>query len=195
MSANQVVVNQVVVKKFKKLKDINAPKRAKSSFMFFSNENRNTVKEDLPDLTFGQIGKELGRRWREDVSESDKNGYIKMSGDDKDRYKKDMESYVPSEEFLAKSIAHEKKEKRKKKDPNAPKRPKNAFILFSGEMRPNIKEIHPEWTIGEVGKELGSHWRAMSDKDKKQFQDQSKKDKVRYDKEMVSYSLNDDVSS
>jgi hypothetical protein len=39
----------------KKKKDPNAPKRNMSSFMFFSNEIRSTLKEEQPDLSFGEI--------------------------------------------------------------------------------------------------------------------------------------------
>ena len=39
----------------KKKKDPNAPKRGQSSFMFFSNEIRSTVKSENPEFTFGEI--------------------------------------------------------------------------------------------------------------------------------------------
>lgn len=39
----------------KKKKDPNAPKRGLSSFMFFSNELRPKLKEEQPDLSFGEL--------------------------------------------------------------------------------------------------------------------------------------------
>jgi hypothetical protein len=39
----------------KKKKDPNAPKRNMSSFMFFSNEIRPKLKEEQPDLSFGDV--------------------------------------------------------------------------------------------------------------------------------------------
>ena len=39
----------------KKKKDPNAPKRGKSSFMFFSTEWRSKIKEENPDATFGEL--------------------------------------------------------------------------------------------------------------------------------------------
>lgn len=39
-------------------------KKPLSGFMLFSKENRPKVKEDNPDITFGQIGKKLGEMWR-----------------------------------------------------------------------------------------------------------------------------------
>lgn len=41
-------------------KDPNAPKRAMSAFMFYSQEHRAQVQEQNPDVTFGQIGRILG---------------------------------------------------------------------------------------------------------------------------------------
>ena len=32
--------------------------------MLFAKETRPTIKTELPDLTFGEVGKELGKRWR-----------------------------------------------------------------------------------------------------------------------------------
>ena len=39
----------------KKEKDPNAPKRGKSSFMFFSTEWRSKIKEENPTATFGEL--------------------------------------------------------------------------------------------------------------------------------------------
>jgi transketolase len=41
-------------------KDPNAPKRAMSAFMFYSQEHRSQVQEMNPDVSFGQIGRILG---------------------------------------------------------------------------------------------------------------------------------------
>ncbi|CAO3592934.1 unnamed protein product [Absidia cylindrospora] len=53
-------------------KDPNAPKRGLSAYMFFSQANRNKVKEENPDATFGQLGKILGQKWKEMSDEEKK---------------------------------------------------------------------------------------------------------------------------
>jgi len=80
----------------KKKKDPNAPKRPLSSFMFFSKAKRQEVIDNNEGLAFGEIGKELGRLWKE-ASATEKEEYEEMSTKDKERYKKDLESYVPPE--------------------------------------------------------------------------------------------------
>ena len=42
--------------------------------MLFSKEHRPKVKEENPDITFGQIGKKLGEMWRA-LSDAEKEKY------------------------------------------------------------------------------------------------------------------------
>ncbi|KAJ8606652.1 hypothetical protein CTAYLR_009605 [Chrysophaeum taylorii] len=56
-------------------KDKKAKKPLKG-FMLFSKEHRETVKAENPDLTFGGIGKELGKMWRA-LSPEEKEQYMK----------------------------------------------------------------------------------------------------------------------
>ena len=60
--------------------------------MFFSNENRERVKEENPGCSFGDVGKFLGEEWR-GLSSSEKKVYEKMNSKDKARYTKEMKSY------------------------------------------------------------------------------------------------------
>ena len=76
----------------KKAKDPNAPKRALTSFMFFSSEMRPKIKEEDPDLSFGDIGKKLGELFRA-LSPEEKEKYDAMARKDKDRYDRAMAAY------------------------------------------------------------------------------------------------------
>lgn len=49
-------------------------KKKLSGFMLFSKEHRPKIKEDNPDITFGQIGKKLGEMWRA-LDEKEKQAY------------------------------------------------------------------------------------------------------------------------
>jgi hypothetical protein len=86
----------------KKKKDPNAPKRGKSSYMFFCQEYRAKVKEELDDPKPTDVTAELGRRWNELKTDKKKKKefekFEKMAADDKERYKAEMEEYVPSED-------------------------------------------------------------------------------------------------
>lgn len=49
------------------------------------------------------------------------------------------------------------------------KKPLSGYMLFAKEMRPKLKEESPDLTFGEVGKELGARWRALSDDEKAKY--------------------------
>lgn len=73
-------------------KDPNAPKRALSAYMFFANETRDIVRSENPDVTFGQVGKILGEKWKALTSE-EKVPYEAKAEADKKRYESEKELY------------------------------------------------------------------------------------------------------
>ena len=52
---------------------------------------------------------------------------------------------------------------------------------------PQIKAKNPSFGVADIAKELGVAWKALSDKEKSKYEDQAKKDKERYEKEMAKY--------
>mmetsp|Transcript_29066 Transcript_29066/g.43921 ORF Transcript_29066/g.43921 Transcript_29066/m.43921 type:complete len:800 (+) Transcript_29066:102-2501(+) len=83
-----------VSKKSKKKpkKDPNAPKKAMTSFMFYSNAIRSEVKEKNPDLAFGDIAKLIGKKFRE-LSEEEKKPWDEKADEDKKRYRDEVTAY------------------------------------------------------------------------------------------------------
>jgi len=69
------------------------PKKALSSYMFFTIKNRDAVQSSDASLKFQDITKELGRRWKA-LDATGKQQYEDMAKGDKVRYTKDMEEYV-----------------------------------------------------------------------------------------------------
>merc|ERR1719384_2158891 len=84
------------VKKKKPKKDPNAPKRAMTAFMYFSNAMRAKIKEDNPDFSFGEIGKMVGQKYRE-LSSMERAEYDAKAAQDKIRYKNEMANYKSKE--------------------------------------------------------------------------------------------------
>ena len=56
------------------------------------------------------------------------------------------------------------------RDPNAPKRPSTAYIFFSTEMRPKIRDDYPDLTLSERSKLMGKLW-ANLEQGKKQVRE------------------------
>ncbi|CAH1828316.1 unnamed protein product [Saccharomyces cerevisiae] len=73
-------------------KDPNAPKRGLSAYMFFANENRDIVRSENPDVTFGQVGRILGEKWKALTAE-EKQPYESKAQADKKRYESEKELY------------------------------------------------------------------------------------------------------
>lgn len=98
-------------------------------------------------------GKLLGEEWKK-LSDDDKLEYEKQADKDKKRYQKEMEDYSsPSDDDDdddSDDGAGKKKAKRAKKDPNAPKKPMNAYMLYANSVRTKVREENPEMSMGEV---------------------------------------------
>ncbi|CCG81381.1 HMG box-containing protein [Taphrina deformans PYCC 5710] len=75
------------------------------------------------------------------------------------------------------------------KDPNAPKRPKNAFLLFCEIERDSVRAAADPGTgeTVDIARELGRVWAEMNDDARKPYRDMYEEDKVRYEKEMSTY--------
>ena len=54
------------------------------------------------------------------------------------------------------------KNKKKVKDPLAPKKPLNPYLEFAKAERENVLADLGPMTIGEIGKELGRRWRTLN---------------------------------
>ncbi|CAG8537783.1 16688_t:CDS:2, partial [Cetraspora pellucida] len=86
------------------------------------------------------------------------------------------------------SLHHSRKLKKSQiKDPNAPKRPNTAYILFSNEIRAETKADNPNANQKEIVTLIGQKWKALSREQKKVYEDRYFADKERYDEELRVY--------
>ena len=83
------------------------------------------------------------------------------------------------------------RKKRKKKDPNAPKRPQSAYTLYMKEFRNKIIEdndFSPS-DIAAVGRELGRTWKALGTKQRGPYEKEAAIEYARYKKLKTAYDL------
>ena len=85
-------VHEQVKKKKKKKKDPLAPKLPLSSYMEFSKQERAKVMSDLGNISIGEVGKELGRRWQ-GLGKEDKDVFEKKARENRDNYVKVKSTY------------------------------------------------------------------------------------------------------
>jgi high mobility group protein B1 len=70
------------------------PKKASSSYLFFCKEERSKVKALYPDMDSKDITRELGRVWKEEMTDKKKKKFEKLAAEDKARYEEEKESWV-----------------------------------------------------------------------------------------------------
>lgn len=177
----------------KKLKDENAPKKNKNSYMFFCDKKRPQIKAANPDLKVTEIAKLLGQSWKEATSES-KAKYEKKAEADKVRYQAEIADYKrPSDEELSKQKINQKKTRgkqsgtKKAAKEGAPKKNKSAYLFFCEDKRPEVKDAFPDMKGTEVMSELGRLWKELSDEEKEQYNEQAAEDKEKYLQEKTKW--------
>ncbi len=173
-------------------KDPNKPKWC-NAYMHFAKAERSTVKEQNPDMSNAEVTKELGRRWREEMSGADKEPYQNASDAEKAAYDEAMASYSPP---TSDGETESPKKGRKKRDEGAPKKALNAYMHFTMAQRESVKADNAEMSNTEVTKELGRLWREEMDEEAKApFIQAAAEDKQRYDREMKSYNPAESASN
>jgi hypothetical protein len=80
--------------------------------------------------------------------------------------------------------------RKKRRDPGAPKRASNAYMIFCKERRAQLKNENPEMPFGQLGKRLGDLWRTMTAEEKRPYEDLASGDRDRYKGEMNQYQSN-----
>ena len=78
--------------KVKAKKDPEKPKKAKSSYMFFCQDMRITMANELSKLKIPDQSKKFSMLWK-NTTDTDKDKYIKLADDDKVRYEEEMLNY------------------------------------------------------------------------------------------------------
>jgi len=160
-------------------KDPRKPRGKTTSYAFFVATCREEHKKKHPgtSVSFSEFSKKCSERWKT-MSAKEKVKFEDMAKNDKVRYDSEMKTYIPPKGS---------KPMKKKKDPNAPKRPPSAFFVFCSEHRPRIKEENPGIAIGDIAKKLGELWSKQTDKDKAPFAAKASKLKEKYEKDVAAY--------
>lgn len=95
--------------------------------------------------------------------------------------KKDSED----EAYVAAKGVKEKKEK----DPDAPKKPQTSYFLYMNANRDSVKKANPDLAFGPLTKKLTEMWKALTEEERKKYEELAAKDKERYHAEMEAKGL------
>lgn len=164
-----------------KVKDPNAPKWPKSSYMIFCKEKR----VEHPNMKIPEFSKLMSVEWKK-LTEQEKLPFKYKSVNDRTRYADEMKEYrAPSQEELVKRKKSSKEEKSKQE--NLPKRPLSSYMYFCKDKRKEVEGANPGFEFKQVNSELGRMWREvfntqeqrigwieLAEKDKKRYQEEKK---------------------
>ncbi|KAF7236023.1 FACT complex subunit SSRP1 [Varanus komodoensis] len=149
-------------------------------------EHANDSSEDSgeeTDESFNPVEEE------EDVAEEfDSNASASSSSNEADS---DEEKKKPAKK--AKIVRERKPRKKppegkKGKDPNAPKRPLSAYMLWLNANRDKIRAECPGMSVTDVSKKAGELWKGMSKEKKEEWDRKAEEAKKDYEKAMKEYS-------
>lgn len=190
-------------------RDPDAPKGARSAYMFYSKAKRDQIKAENPDAKASEISKLVSAGWKE-LSERKKSRYVEEAKADTERYNNEMSNYImPESVKKAKEEwykTHPVKGKAGKgkagkgkavRDPTKPKAAHTAYFYYCEANRAKVAAANPEMSKREVNAQMSEAWKelkqAVKDGDSKaerkvaKFNDLALEDKGRFTEEMKSY--------
>lgn len=128
-------------------------------FIAFSMDERKKIVAKDPSLKsdIGKVGKMVGEAWRK-LSDAEKSKYKGRAGKKSTRKAK--------KERKEEEVEEGGKAKKARK---GTRRALSGYMKFVKAERKNVMSSNPKMAFGDVGKELGKRWRALSDADKKRF--------------------------
>lgn len=186
----------------KKLRDENAPKRALSSYMMWSQSAREQLAKEVGNDVEGReksvaIMKLAGVKWGE-MSDGDKEKWDAKSAKAKKKYTKAMDAYKETDEyaeFQKMKAKHNNKSALKavKEPEDKPKRPASGYMRFMQKERPKIVSDGFEG-ISAIGKEAGRRWGLLTDAKKDKFSQAYRDEMEDYNKEIEEWKATDEYA-
>jgi len=184
-------------------KDPNAPKGHLTAYFCFCAKNRQEAKQKKKDESLEATETAiLGSMWSK-LTDKQKAPYKKESDKDLLRYNKEMEEYKPSSEFVNKleswhsdhpEYSKGKGKKSKPKDPEAPKKPSNAFFLYIADKKGTFSGP----TAKDKVKSAGSQWKKIkvdNTSEYKKYVKKAEKLQTEYNLNMKEYSPSEEFTA
>jgi len=110
--------------------------------------------------------------------------FEEMARRDKARYDIEKRNYVPPPGMSLTS--------KRKRDPDAPKRPMSAYLSYANKLRGKVKSENPDCSNGEISKILSNMWKGMSDGRRKEYKDNEQILWGIYREKMIEWKKNHD---
>lgn len=182
--------------KAKRVKKDTGPEKNLTPYKFFQKEFRATLTPEQLAKPSGDITKLVTEAWKA-LADADKQKYVQLADADAERYEREYAAW--EKEQASKPPPPPASTSPKKKGgapasaaplgpaPPAPAKPPKAYVLFSNEKRPEVKQQNPTASAPEMMKLLGARWTAAPEEEKKKFNDRAAELKAQYIKDMAAW--------
>eukprot|EP00746_Dinoflagellata_sp_MGD_P156308 gnl/MRDRNA2_/MRDRNA2_85760_c0_seq1.p1 gnl/MRDRNA2_/MRDRNA2_85760_c0~~gnl/MRDRNA2_/MRDRNA2_85760_c0_seq1.p1 ORF type:complete len:246 (+),score=93.12 gnl/MRDRNA2_/MRDRNA2_85760_c0_seq1:98-739(+) len=163
----------------------------------FVAEKRPEFQKQCAGKPVSAVAKLAGETWAK-MTDDQKAPYMKKYEANKVQFDKDMKAFLAKGGEVTKGACALRTEKRKakdgkkKKDPNAPKKPTGGgYGMFLAENRAKItKSLPAGHKITDVTKAAGDQWRVLSETQKKPYNDMFLKKQEEYQVAFAEYKKN-----
>jgi len=169
------------------------PKKPMTAFFLYTDEQRPIIVKQLGEeaKVRGMVVKTAAAQWKE-LPDEKKAPYEKRAAAAKAEYDAALESFKQmGGEVVRKRKAD--KDAKPKKDKDAPKKPVGGgYGQFMAENREKIVKSLPAGSnvVADTGKAAGAQWKALSENDKKPYEDKYNEKMKEYHAAMEEYKAN-----
>ncbi|KAF8754051.1 high mobility group [Rhizoctonia solani] len=84
-------------------------------------------------------------------------------------------------------VSTRNRKEKKPKDPNAPKQPPPAYIVYQNEIRESMRARFPTHSPTELVKEIAATWKTLSNSERQRYKDYANIEKDRWVAELAAY--------
>ena len=184
--------------------DFGGPQKPRSGFFIFCDrlrpeilkEQRQASTDAGGKFSVAQVAKILGDKWKNEVTEEEKNKLSAESDQEKANYKVQMEQWMLTEGYqLFKEQVEGRRQqqeakalKQQMKDAGMPSRPQNAFMQFSKSVATDVcdalRSEDQAVTMLNRATESKKRWDALGEEERRKWSKKYKDDRLRYEEEM-----------
>jgi hypothetical protein len=84
----------------------------------------------------------------------------------------------------------QKRKEKRLRDPDAPKRPPSAYLLFQNEVRQEIRKKHPGLPYSSVLRKVSEAWKELTDEQQKVYHDKTTENMVTWNQQKKEHEAN-----
>ncbi|KAG7378743.1 hypothetical protein PHYPSEUDO_009719 [Phytophthora pseudosyringae] len=155
----------------------------KSAYLHYSRSRREALASVHPSWSVQQVSSELGRQWKS-LTAADRKPWVELAQFDKARFHTEAHQYIHQQQANEQPVQLRVK---RKKQPNEPRQPDTAYICFWKSRRSEVVAANPLLEAQLVSKEMARQWRALSDSERRVWEDMAAKDKLRFQEEIAHF--------